>query len=478
MADFIFPCSQCGQHIQYDDAYVGYQINCPTCQAAIIVPAAPAAKPAGKSGGGSGLRVALISLAVAVVCAGLGFGGWHFYSQHKTKQAAALGNPAALVAAPSAAAAAGAQDMMAKVLQAYGGLKSLSVEGTSLMVMDMSAITMADVNPQQTGDTKKSTARPTGIPKAMTNTTEVSIKLARPDLFRIEGKMKTQAGRMSMTNITAVWSPGKTNYALMMFGGGSFKNFMTVPERRSAFMMSAQAGGLAMATPQMFFGEAGDLGKIITDWGQTEDDSVNGQDCYTLTAKMIGQKLKIWVRKSSYLILKSQITLGGVISDADLEAAIDTFDTDTNKSPAQVAQEKKMAKQQAGMMAKIRGTITETYDNVEMNPTLAAEDFNYPVPRGVRLNAAPQFNGSRAANSNNSQRNACINNLSQLVAAKNEWALEKSKKVGDEATEADLKPYLKLDADGNLPKCPGGGKYTLGKVGENPTCSIAGHALP
>jgi len=115
---------------------------------------------------------------------------------------------------------------------------------------------------------------------------------------------------------------------------------------------------------------------------------------------------------------------------------------------------------------------------VEMNPTLAAEDFNYPVPRGVRLNAAPQFNGSRAANSNNSQRNACINNLSQLVAAKNEWALEKSKKVGDEATEADLKPYLKLDADGNLPKCPGGGKYTLGKVGENPTCSIAGHVLP
>jgi hypothetical protein len=56
--------------------------------------------------------------------------------------------------------------------------------------------------------------------------------------------------------------------------------------------------------------------------------------------------------------------------------------------------------------------------------------------------------------------------------------LEKSKKVGDEATEADLKPYLKLDADGNLPKCPGGGKYTLGKVGENPTCSIAGHVLP
>jgi len=100
------------------------------------------------------------------------------------------------------------------------------------------------------------------------------------------------------------------------------------------------------------------------------------------------------------------------------------------------------------------------------------------VPRGVRLNAAPQLNNSRAATSNNSQRNACINNLRQIDAAKNQWALENRKTNGDAVTEADIKPYIKLDASGNLPKCPAGGKYTLGKVGENPTCSIAGHVLP
>ena len=43
MSDFKFACPGCGQRILANDDYVGYQINCPACQAAIIVPANPAA---------------------------------------------------------------------------------------------------------------------------------------------------------------------------------------------------------------------------------------------------------------------------------------------------------------------------------------------------------------------------------------------------------------------------------------------------
>jgi hypothetical protein len=84
----------------------------------------------------------------------------------------------------------------------------------------------------------------------------------------------------------------------------------------------------------------------------------------------------------------------------------------------------------------------------------------------------------RTASLEAQQRNACINNLRQIDAAKNEWALEKRKTTGTLITEDDIKPYLKLDANGNLPQCPAGGKYTIGKVGEKPTCSISGHELP
>jgi len=76
--------------------------------------------------------------------------------------------------------------------------------------------------------------------------------------------------------------------------------------------------------------------------------------------------------------------------------------------------------------------------------------------------------------------NACINNLRQIDAAKNEWALENGKSNGVIVTENNIKSYIKLDSSGNIPKCPAGGTYTIGKVGKKPTCSVGGpiHTLP
>jgi DNA repair exonuclease SbcCD ATPase subunit len=70
---------------------------------------------------------------------------------------------------------------------------------------------------------------------------------------------------------------------------------------------------------------------------------------------------------------------------------------------------------------------------------------------------------------------ACINNLRQLDAAKQQWALENRKTPNTVPTAQDLAPYLK---DGVVPACPAGGTYTLNAVSAAPTCSIPGHALP
>jgi hypothetical protein len=53
--------------------------------------------------------------------------------------------------------------------------------------------------------------------------------------------------------------------------------------------------------------------------------------------------------------------------------------------------------------------------------------------------------------------------------------LEKNKTADAIPTAQDLSPYFK---DGIFPVCPSGGTYTIGAVGEQPTCSIPGHALP
>jgi len=92
--------------------------------------------------------------------------------------------------------------------------------------------------------------------------------------------------------------------------------------------------------------------------------------------------------------------------------------------------------------------------------------------------AIPNFVKARAT----SQANACINNLRQIDAAANQFALEKGKKTGDSLTlTTDLTPYIKLNSGGSIPPCPAGGNYTLTMVGTNPVCNLSSltpaHAL-
>ena len=75
----------------------------------------------------------------------------------------------------------------------------------------------------------------------------------------------------------------------------------------------------------------------------------------------------------------------------------------------------------------------------------------------------------------NARRQICGNQLKQIEVAKRSWALDKDKPEDATPTVADLTGYL---AGEKLPKCPDGGSYMIGKVSENPRCSLAGHELP
>ena len=77
----------------------------------------------------------------------------------------------------------------------------------------------------------------------------------------------------------------------------------------------------------------------------------------------------------------------------------------------------------------------------------------------------------------NSQQSVCVNTLRQIDGAAQTWALENKQPLTANYTLADVKPYIKLDASGNVPPCPAGGTYTLTTVANTPTCSIAGHVF-
>ena len=89
--------------------------------------------------------------------------------------------------------------------------------------------------------------------------------------------------------------------------------------------------------------------------------------------------------------------------------------------------------------------------------------------------AIPNFVKARVT----AQQTGCINNLRQMDGAVQTMALEKH--LGDDGHYElnDLKPYIKLDSNGDLPHCPANGTYSPGAtVTNSPTCSKPDHKLP
>jgi prepilin-type N-terminal cleavage/methylation domain-containing protein len=86
--------------------------------------------------------------------------------------------------------------------------------------------------------------------------------------------------------------------------------------------------------------------------------------------------------------------------------------------------------------------------------------------------AIPNFIKARST----SQQNACINNLRQIDAAINEWALENGKNNNDAVASAmTVSAYIKLNSASSVPGCPAGGTYATGSVGVPPqvSCSLS-----
>ena len=76
----------------------------------------------------------------------------------------------------------------------------------------------------------------------------------------------------------------------------------------------------------------------------------------------------------------------------------------------------------------------------------------------------------------------CTCELEQIDGAKTQWALMYHKTTNDIPTLADLQPIVfpGRPNEALIFRCPKGGTYTIGRVGERPACSIGGpeHSLP
>jgi hypothetical protein len=105
--------------------------------------------------------------------------------------------------------------------------------------------------------------------------------------------------------------------------------------------------------------------------------SLNGQDCYVLIGDVNNQTLLVWVNKKSFLLSQVEVILGGKVDEAELK-----------KLP--------FAQRNAAMlMAKMKGSVTETYDNIQTNQQLLASAFSTPLKPAANPGAAPRRPSSR-----------------------------------------------------------------------------------
>ena len=86
--------------------------------------------------------------------------------------------------------------------------------------------------------------------------------------------------------------------------------------------------------------------------------------------------------------------------------------------------------------------------------------------------AIPSFMKARTQ----SQANACINNLRQIEAAKEQWALEKRKGQSAAVVTTEVLEYIKNPVSAT--NCPGGGSITFNVIGTSAACSLATATTP
>lgn len=83
--------------------------------------------------------------------------------------------------------------------------------------------------------------------------------------------------------------------------------------------------------------------------------------------------------------------------------------------------------------------------------------------------AIPAFTHAR----DKTRTKSCMKNLSSIQTAKEQHAINAEKSDGDSVNLDDLIPgYVK-----ETPECPANGTYDLKPIGEDPTCTVAGHEL-
>ena len=185
-----------------------------------------------------------------------------------------------------------------------------------------------------------------------TLTTTFTIKLARPDLYRIKWAQ-------SSSDNGIVWSAGNGDF--MDMGNGSKK----LPDMGDALGSAGGVSASASTTiPWQFFKMHWDDQFGLSEVGkkQQADEKVGGVDCYVFTTELNGRTKTFWIGKLDFLIHQVRNVTSAEAMKAMMEKAMQGH-------PEMAAQLKQTGFQYQGIIS------TEIHTNIVENINMTANDF-------------------------------------------------------------------------------------------------------
>jgi hypothetical protein len=252
-----------------------------------------------------------------------------------------------------------APEIITAVQAKYAGLTSLAVEGKVVSDMDMSGVESPVAN--------------AAMPKQYTSVHTFTVRLARPELYRIEW---SQPVHDSYTNEGAAWSAGDGHHLRL----GSQDRPLQKDLDLNLAGATGVSGGAAHTLPSIFFQRPASVLKMMQNPTLLPNEKIGDEDCKVITGQVAGQKLILWVTKDS-LLKQRRLVLGGAmttpkLSDDDIKKSLEQLGQPT--TPEAVVQMKQTMQRAQETSSKVKGSMTETYEKIEVNPPLKKESFAVP----------------------------------------------------------------------------------------------------
>ncbi len=267
----------------------------------------------------------------------------------------AVAQPAAVPTAP---------DIMAKFAAKYAGLTSVAVTGRVITDIDTSGGKNPAAAPQ-TAQMNYDTGQAGKV-------TTFSVRLAKPDLYRIEW---SQMISDSFTQKGAAWCSGQGDF-LWLAG-----KKQPIPGGMDMALAAATgvSGGVASTLPPVFFQRQTNALKSLQNLSLLPEEKIGDDLCYVVSGDLNGQTMIYWITKD-YSLKQRKLVLGGAMkipemTDEDVKKALSMTGQET--TPEAIARMKEMVKSMQAMSSKMKGSITEKYETFDANPAAPKASFDY-----------------------------------------------------------------------------------------------------